>query len=154
LPIAVDIPGRAPLALEHAVLDVNGTLTRAGELLAGTAERLRALAAAIELHLLTADTFGTAEAIAAELGVPLERISHGNAKRWFVERLGAEHCVAIGNGTNDAEMFEAAALSIAIVGPEGASLAALRIADLACRSINDALDLLGDPRMLVATLRP
>ena len=152
--IDVDIPGRAPLRLEHLVLDVNGTLTRSGVLIDGAAELVRAVAQRAEVHVLSADTFGTAEAIAADLGAAFERITDGNAKRRHVERLGGQRCAAIGNGTNDAEMFEVAALSVAVIGPEGASLTALRTADLVCRSITDALALLLDPRALVATLRP
>jgi soluble P-type ATPase len=50
-------------------------------------------------------------------------------------------------------MLAAAALGIAVVGPEGAAGAAVRAADVVCASIVDALDLLLDERLLVATLR-
>jgi hypothetical protein len=43
-------------------------------------------------------------------------------------------------------------MSIAVIGPEGASHAAIA-AQILCTSITDALDLLIDPRMLVATLK-
>jgi hypothetical protein len=59
--------------------------------------------------------------------------------------LELEHVVLDVNGT---------ALSIAVVGLEGVSVAALWAADLACASITGALDVLGDPLVLVATLRP
>ncbi len=67
--------------------------------------------------------------------------------------LGPERCVAIGNGANDAAMLEAAALGIAVVGPEGAAASAVGNADVVCTSITDALDLLLDERALIATLR-
>jgi soluble P-type ATPase len=51
-------------------------------------------------------------------------------------------------------VLEAAALGIAVVGPEGASGAAVRSADVLCRSVLEALDLLLDTRALGATLRP
>ena len=60
----------------------------------------------------------------------------------------------IGNGANDALVLEAAAVSFAVLGPEGASAAALRSADIVCASATDALDLLLDPQALSATLRP
>lgn len=66
---------------------------------------------------------------------------------------GAQRCAAIGNRTNDVAMLSAAALGIAVIGPEGASTAALAAADVVCRSILDALDLLLDDRVIVATLR-
>jgi soluble P-type ATPase len=50
-------------------------------------------------------------------------------------------------------MLAAAALGIAVLGPEGASSTALRAADVVCPSILHALDLLLDDRALAATLR-
>ena len=61
--------------------------------------------------------------------------------------------MVIGNGANDVLVLEGAALGIAVIGPEGASSAALRAADVVCASIVDALDLLLEPRALTATLR-
>jgi soluble P-type ATPase len=71
-----------------------------------------------------------------------------------VEELGPPACAAVGNGLNDVPMLEAAALAIAVTGPEGASAPALAAADIVCRSIVEALDLLLDERALVATMRP
>jgi len=62
-----------------------------------------------------------------------------------LEIFGAGRSAAVGNGANDAEMLAAAALGIAVIGPEGASTAALMAADLVCGSVTDALDLLADP---------
>ncbi len=53
-----------------------------------------------------------------------------------------------------AAMLAAAALGLAVIGPEGAHRGALTAADVVLRSIVDALDLLLEPRSLVATLRP
>jgi soluble P-type ATPase len=41
-----------------------------------------------------------------------------------------------------------------VIGPEGAATATLVAADIVCRSIGDALELLLDDRALAATLRP
>ena len=41
-----------------------------------------------------------------------------------------------------------------MIGPEGAATATLVAADIVCRSISDALELLLDDRALAATLRP
>ena len=70
-----------------------------------------------------------------------------------MDRLGAERVVAIGNGANDAEMLAAAALGIAVLGPEGLATATLRAVDVVVGRIEDALDLLLQPQRLVATLR-
>jgi soluble P-type ATPase len=78
----------------------------------------------------------------------------GSAKRDDVHALGSDRCVAIGNGRNDAPMLEAAALGMAVIGPEGTHRAALDRADVVALSIDEALGLLAEPRTLTATLRP
>ena len=150
----IEVPGRGALELENIVLDGQGTLAGRGTLLEGVAERVSWIAPQLEVHLLSADTFGTLDVIERELGVSAHRISTGDEKRAFVAGLGAERCAAIGNGANDASMLEAAALGIAVLGPEGAAAAAIAAADVVCRSLGDALDVLLDPRALAATLRP
>jgi P-type E1-E2 ATPase len=153
LAIAVEIPGRGSLRLEHVVFDVNGTLTNRGAVIDGVAERLAELRERVDVHLLSADTFGALQAVAGELGVRAQAITDGQEKAQAVRALGPERCAAIGNGANDASMLEAAALGIAVIGPEGASSRALLAADVLCASIVSALDLLLDARALVATLR-
>jgi soluble P-type ATPase len=150
--LVVDIPGGASLRLEHLLLDVNGTLTDRGVLVAGVAERLAAIAERLDVRILSADTFGTLDDVAGALGLRAERVRAGADKARVAVELG--HCAAIGNGLNDAAMLEAAALGIAVVGPEGASGAVVRTADVLCASILDALDLLLDERALAATVRP
>ncbi len=151
--IELEIPGRGQLSLANVLLDVNGTLSDRGVLIQTARGRLEQVADALAVHLLSADTFGTAESIAHELGARFRRVIDGAAKLDYLHGLGAERCAAIGNGTNDASMLEHAALGIAVLGPEGASGAAVRVADVVCRSIEEALDLLLSPNALVATLR-
>jgi soluble P-type ATPase len=151
--LSVEIPERGPLELEHLVLDVNGTLTNRGVLLDGVAERLARVGETLAIHLLSADTFGSLERVAAELEGSFARVVSGEDKLRAVRELGPERCAAVGNGANDEAMLAAAALGIAVVGPEGAAGAAVRAADVVCASITDALDLLADERALVATLR-
>ncbi len=150
---SLDIPGRPPLALEHLLLDQNGTLTNRGTLIDGVAERLARLRGRLELHLLSADTFGTLDELVRQLGIEGHRISTGADKRAFLHALGPRRCAAIGNGNNDVAMLDAAAVGIAVVGPEGASAAAVAAADVVCGSVLDALELLLDERVLIATLR-
>jgi soluble P-type ATPase len=151
--LTIEIPGRPLLELEHLLLDLNGTLTNRGALIDGAAGRLTRIERQLNLHALSADTFGTLDELAGELHISAHRISSGAEKRAFLESLGPHRCAAIGNGTNDVSMLSAAALSIGVIGPEGASVAALTAADVVCRSILEALDLLLDERAIVATLR-
>lgn len=154
--IELAIPGFADLRLQHLVLDYNGTLARDGELLPGVDERLRRLAQTMTLHVVTADTFGTAAARLAPLPAEvmvLPQDGQAPAKRRYVERLGAAQVACIGNGRNDRLMLAAVALGIAVVQDEGASAEAVAAADVVAPDIAAALDLLLHPQRLVATLR-
>ena len=152
--LSVSIPGLAELHLEHLLVDVNGTLTNRGELLDGVEARLGRLSNALDIRLVSADTFGTLDTVAARMNLTAVRASTGEDKLRLLEELGRERCAVIGNGSNDALVLEAAAIGFAVIGPEGASAAALRSADVVCASATDALDLLLDPKALSATLRP
>jgi hypothetical protein len=72
-----------------------------------------ALRGVLAVSLLSADTFGRLDAIAAELQVEAQRL----------------------------------------LGPEGLAVSALLHADVLVASIDDALDLLLNPKRLLATLR-
>jgi P-type E1-E2 ATPase len=154
--LQIAVPGRNPLELHHMVLDVNGTLAVDGVLIEGVAERLAQLRECLEIHLITADTHGRQQEIDRQLGVTARRmqpVDERHQKFMFVNELGHQHTVAIGNGCNDAWMLEAAAVGIAVLGTEGLNTEALRGADVVVLSILDALDLLLRPRRLIATLR-
>lgn len=155
--LELEIPGWPRLKLEHLMLDVNGTLTLEGQLLPGVADRLTALRRVLRVHLLSADSYGRLDVIAAQVDAPATRLQPGRPeaqqKARLVRELGAARVVAIGNGANDEEMLRAAALGIAVMGPEGLAAGALWAADVLASSIQEALDLLLKPRRLVATLR-
>ena len=144
---------------EHLVLDLNGTLACDGALVAGVADRVALLRERLLVHLLTADTHGTGQAVAGKLGIACHRLSaqpgesERSLKQAYVEGLGPELVVAIGNGANDAGMLGAASLGIAVLGAEGTAMTALVAADVAAPTILDALDLLLKPTRLLATLR-
>jgi soluble P-type ATPase len=151
--LSVSIPGVAELRLDHLLVDVNGTLTNRGELLDGVEARLDRLRHSLDIRLVSADTFGTLDTIAADMRVSAVRASTGEDKLRLLDDLGRGRCAVIGNGSNDVLVLEAAAVGLAVIGPEGASAAALRSADVVCASATDALDLLLDPKALSATLR-
>lgn len=154
--LRIDVPGHRLLELHNLVLDYNGTLAVDGTLLDGVADRLRTLAGDLAIHVITADTFGTAAKHLA--GLPVSFVvapphDQDVSKFQYVTGLGADSVVAIGNGRNDRTMVEAAALGIAVVQREGASVETLKASDLLCTSILDALDLLAEPKRLIASLR-
>ncbi len=155
--IELDIEGFRGLRLAHLVLDVNGTLALDGDLLPGVSERVGVLRDAVDVQLLSSDTYGRLEDVAATLEIAATRLEPGKdeaeQKADFVRALGAGEVVAVGNGVNDAAMLETASLGIAVVGPEGLAASALESADVVTVGIQDALDLLIHPQRLLATLR-
>lgn len=154
--LEIAIPGSDTLSLDHLVADFNGTLAVDGALLPGVADALRNLASRLTLHVVTADTFGRAHDALAGLPVTLRVLSggpHDVAKRRYAEQLGAQRCVAIGNGRNDRLLLAAAALGIAVVQGEGAAAQTLMAADAVVPDIGTGLGLLLYPARLVATLR-
>lgn len=154
MPILVPLPRRPGLQLEHLLIDVNGTLTVDGQLIAGVQERLAQLRERIDIRLLSADTLGTVPDVARQLGgLTFQRISTGSEKEAHANHLGAQTCVAVGNGANDEKLLRAAALGITVIGPEGAAPNTIASADITTTSILDALDLLLHPARLTATLR-
>jgi P-type E1-E2 ATPase len=154
--LAVDIPGRGILELKQLVLDFNGTFACDGKVLPGVVERLNALAENLTVHIFTADTFGTAQEACAGIRGKITVLNEpvvGPEKERYVKELGPANTVAVGNGANDVLMLRTAALGIVVCGPEGAAVEALEAADIVVTEINAALDLLLNPKRLVATLR-
>jgi P-type E1-E2 ATPase len=158
--IEISIPGKGTLQVSHLVLDVNGTLALDGQLLPGVTERLDALKEQLQIHLLTADTHGRQREIDRQLGLTATILppttpttTQRSLKAAYVQELGPETVVAIGNGNNDAGMLQTAGLGIAVLGPEGLAAQAQTSASVVCATINDALDLLLHPNRLRATLR-
>jgi soluble P-type ATPase len=150
------IPGFKDLRLEHLVLDYNGTLACDGCPLKGVRERVETLSENLTVHILTADTFGTVKGQVADWPCRVEvipQVQEAEAKVMYIQNLGAEDTIAIGNGRNDRLMLKDAALGIAVVQTEGAALDALGAADLVVPGILEALDLLLHRRRLKATLR-
>jgi len=154
--LKIDIPGYKTIQLEHLVLDYNGTLALDGEIIDGVKERLVLLSRDIQVHVLTADTFGHARSRLKNMECLFHLIGEGDqvlAKAEYVKGIGPEHVVSMGNGRNDRLMLEISALGIGLIQEEGGAVNTLISADVICRDILDALDLLLFPLRLMATLR-
>ena len=154
--IEISIPGRGTLQLEHLVSDVNGTLAMDGVLMDGLAKRIASVRDRITVHLLTADTHGKQTVIDQQLNLTATQLTGGNEqeqKRAYVEKLGSEKVIAIGQGANDAAMLKEAALGICVMSQEGAAVETLLSADIVVPNIFVAFDLLDKPLRIAATLR-
>jgi soluble P-type ATPase len=162
--VRVDAGNGGIYELEHAVFDVNGTLTQDGQLSPGVIERMHSLRQIVRIHLLTADTYGTQRSINVSLAVDVEpKIAwkilekkdgaEDEQKKSYVANLGTDRVAAIGNGMNDRQMLAEAKLGIAVLGPEGTAVEALTAAKIVARDALTALDLLLHPLRLKASLR-
>jgi P-type E1-E2 ATPase len=153
--ITIDAPGWGSYPIRHLLLDLNGTLTLDGVLIQGVRERINELSQKLDIHILTADTFGNAAKVCHDLPVTLHIIPESDqviSKQKYLRGLPLK-VAAIGNGRNDMGMLADAALGVAVLGPEGAGTEVIRAADVVVTDVNDALDLLINPERLKATLR-
>ncbi len=157
--LKIDIPNVGKLTLEHLVMDMNGTIATGGVIhgdLAALFEQLKK-ANILALHLVTADTFGTAAKMAKSFGLDCHVLTkkkvEAEEKLDYINSLASETCVVMGNGNNDYLMLENAGLGICVLGREGAATQCLFAADLVVQDPKDALLMLLNPERLVATLR-
>ena len=134
----IQIPGYKTLDLSFLVLDYNGTIAVDGQIPLEVREALVRLSKDLQIHVLTADTHGTARAMCQGLPLTIQTFPAGSAmdsKLAIVRSLGPERCVSIGNGRNDCLMCKESALSISVIGAEGAYSKLLSCTDLCTTSI-------------------
>jgi len=152
----IDIPDFGQLQLEHLIMDYNGTMAVDGEPIQGIRRRVDKLALQLQVHVITADTFGKVQTRLEDWACSVKILGQEDQvgqKLAFIQELGAKHCVCIGNGRNDRMMLEAAGLGLAVMLEEGTSRESLLSADITLPGIIPALDLLLYPLRLTATLR-
>lgn len=154
--IDIKVPGRCDYTIENIVFDYNGTIAADGRILPSIYEKLSILSSMANVYVLTADTYGTAAAQCRDLKLTLKTFPNdeaGDYKAKIVEELGKDKTVCFGNGYNDIKMFKKAALSIAVLEREGMCAGLLNESDVIVKSIDDGIDLLLNPKALIATLR-
>jgi soluble P-type ATPase len=158
--IAIDIPGSAKLQINAILSDYTGTLAFNGELVPGVKDRLLRLAQFVDIHVVTADSFGTAEEELEGLPLICRRLKGSREdvqKQSYAVKLNP-HCLAsFGNGNNDRLLLkvvkEAGGLAIAVENGEGCAREAILNANIHVVGAVNALDLLLEPTRLRATLR-
>jgi soluble P-type ATPase len=154
--ITYTIPGYKTLEIQHLVLDYNGTLAVDGQLMDGVRGCLEVLSRDLNIHVITADTFGKVATGMQGIPCKISILPPGNqdlAKLEYVKQLGAENTASMGNGRNDRLMLKESALGVAVILAEGAASVTLAHADVVCLGIVSALELLMNPLRLTATLR-
>ena len=154
--IIIEIPGYKRLEINHIVCDYNGTIAVDGNLIDGVRKIINDLSEQVDVHVITADTFGFVERELENVHCKLVKISIQNQavrKLEYVLNLGKDKTICIGNGHNDRLMLKEAALGITILQEEGACIETLLVSDIVCKNIIDALGYFIEPKRLIATLR-
>lgn len=154
--LEIKIPALGQFIFKHIVFDFNGTLATDGVISTSVENKLKALCKKMEVHVITMDTYGTVAAQLKDLPVQVAVLSAERGteeKEKYIQTLGSDRCIAVGNGSNDCKMLREAMLSIAVIGQEGLSKKALKDADIFFTSIEDVFDSLENPSRLTATLR-
>jgi len=154
--IKIEVPGDKTINAKHLVLDYNGTMAIDGLVMKDVPELLVKLSTHLNIHVLTADTFGTVHKELKEMPVTikiLELAKQDKQKLNYVKNLGLPNIIAIGNGKNDLLMLKKSAFGIGVIQAEGACSLILNATHVICTNIIDALSLLINPKRLTATLR-
>ena len=154
--IQVDIPGTGQIEIRHVVFDFNGTIARDGQLIPGVADGIREFSDRLHFHVLTADTFGSVEkqlqSVEIKVGV-ISKDSQDRKKLDYVNALGADHTLCVGNGVIDALMLKSACIGIVVLEDEGAAVSAITASDIMVKDVLDVFEYFRTPERLVATLR-
>jgi soluble P-type ATPase len=102
--ITINVPGFGKVQIHSILSDYTGTLAFNGKLVAGVRDRLLRLARRVDIHVVTADSFGTAEEELEGLPIVSRRLKARREdvqKRRYAERLNPRYVASFGNGNND-----------------------------------------------------
>ncbi len=152
----IEIPSYGTYEIKKIAFDFNGTLATGGEVPKKIIKKLERLAINFDVYILTADTFGTVREMVNDLAVEVAIIEGDDGtgfKRDFIQKIGSDETIAIGNGNNDRLMVEEAAIGIALIGNEGAAIDTILNSNLVVSNIFDVFEMLSDPERIVASLR-
>lgn len=158
--ISIDIPGFGRRHITTMLTDYTGTLSRRGRLTEGIKDRLQELAELVDIHVITADTFGFVAEELKDSPVKLVRLQEASLdikKREYGEKLDLQHCVVFGNGNNDRLLLKAAkdsgGIAISVDNGEGCATDALLNSHIFIVGAVNALGLLLESNGCKATLR-
>ncbi len=152
----VEIPGFKKVDIKDVIFDYNGTLAKDGKLKDSTKKLLKKLCENFRVYVITADTFGSVQKELKDFNLDIKILhstDHTKEKESFIKSFKDGDTISFGNGNNDALMLKASSISIAIIGDEGCSKEALLNSTLVCKEIDGAINLMLNPRRLIATLR-
>jgi len=152
----INVPGKGILEITGIILDYNGTIAVDGFLIPGVQDVLNELSKDIDIHIVTADTFGMARAELAGVRCSFKVLGlekQSQAKLEYLMETGAGNTACIGNGRNDRLMLRESILGIAVIQAEGAFTETVMSSDIICPDIFSALEFFRKPKRLIATMR-
>jgi len=153
----IKIPGFGEFDIEYLILDLNGTLAIDGIISESTYKKLEKLKEDFSIFIVSGDIHGNLNKHSESLGVNhisvKSEVSPGQQKLNFAISLGENNSICIGNGNSDVNMIKHAAIGIAVINPEGASLKALSVADIIVLNIDNALECIINTQRIIATLQ-
>jgi soluble P-type ATPase len=123
--ILIEIPGFGTREIRTVVSDYTGTLSCGGRLAVGLREKLLTLQQSVDIRVISADSFGTANEELAGIVKPdiLRTNKHDAEKQDYVNTFDLKHVAAFGNGNNDRLLLktvkEGGGLAISVDNGEG-----------------------------------
>jgi len=154
--LTLAVPGDKTYSFSHIVFDFNGTIAFDGIVLPAFLSAIPWLSLHLEVHVITADTFGSVHQQLSGLPCTIHIIQstgQTEAKQRYLRHLHPAQVIAVGNGYNDALMLQEAELGFALCGMEGLAAITAQNADIIVPSLEALTGLLQHPRRLIATLR-
>lgn len=148
--------GHEPLEIDSILIDFEGTLALDGRVHPKVKDKLNLLAKRARIHILTEEKKEKVEEVLRKVKAEIVYLSPGEGSREksrCLEQAGPSRTVAIGNGVDDGEILEKAALGLAVLSREGTAASTAMKADLLFPAILDALDFLLKPLRQKATLK-
>jgi soluble P-type ATPase len=153
--ILIQRPGRDFIEIEYIIIDFEGTLAKDRRVNPKAKDKINLLSKRTKIYIFTHSEKEIVLKTLKNTKAEILFIAEGKAseeKINFLREIGPEHTVVIGNGQNDVQMIREAALSICVIGREGAFTEALTHSNLVMTDIIDALDFLLKPLRQKATL--
>ena len=152
----INVPQTGKYDIENIVFDYNGTIANNGIIIDGVLEKIVDLSKSFNVHIITADTFSTVRESFKGTNVNINIIDKdygSEQKEKFIDKLGFDKTIALGNGRNDELMLKKSIISIAVLNDEGVSVKAINSADFLIKDINNFFEMIYDTNKMIAILR-
>ncbi len=153
--ITVQRPGQEPLEIEFLLIDFEGSLATDRRVHPKAKDKINLLSKRTRIYIFAKEESEIVAQALKKVKAEVVYLREGEAsqeKLKMLRQLGPQRTAAIGNGTDDTEMIENAALGICVFSREGTSTETIQKADLLMVNILDALDFLLKPLRQKATL--